>query len=271
MLKAWRAYKALSDEQKKIIKEKQLKLRKPVDETIALLQPIVDTAKMSKGFGPGCVMALAILAGIGGLIYGSNENWPGSKMLTLVLICGAIFVVSLILRLMTPKIDLSDNLRACVMPMLYIFREDVEPGEPMELTLDLRKPMIKEKLVREEKPRDRLTEKFYNDPWMSADAVLVDGSRLRWSVVDTLRYRSVTKKGRSGKWKTKVKLSKKCAVDVELTVRNKAYEVSGGEAGEKKTTLTASKKMKHDGAGPVDPKDIIEVITDLFKRVSPAK
>jgi hypothetical protein len=271
MLKAWRAYKALNEEQKQIIKEKQLKVRKPVDETIALLQPIVDTAKASAGFGPGCVMALAILAGIGGLIYGSNENWPASKMWTLVLICGGIFTVCLILRLMTPKIDLSDNLRACVLPMLYVFREDVDPGEPLELTLDLRKPMIKEKLVREEKPRERLTEKFYNDPWMSADAVLVDGSRLRWSVIDTLRHRSVTKKGRSGKWKTKTKLSKKCNVDVELTVRNKAYEVSGGEAGEKKTTLTASKKMKHDGAGPVDPKDIIEVITDLFKRVSPAK
>jgi hypothetical protein len=189
----------------------------------------------------------------------------------LLFICGAIFTVCLILLLMTPKIDLSDNLRVCVLPMLYVFREDVEPGEPMELTLDLRKPMAREKLVREEKPRERLTETYYSDPWMSADAVLVDGSRLRWSVVDTLRHRSVTKKGRSGKWKTKTKLSKKCAVDVELTVRNKSYEVSGGEAGEKKTTLTASKKMKHDGAGPVDPKDIIEVITDLFKRVSPAK
>jgi hypothetical protein len=174
--------------------------------------------------------------------------------------------------LKTRKIDVSDNLRGAVLPMLYVLRDDFDPNEGMELTLDLRQPMVKEKLLREVKPRDRMTETFYNDEWMSAEGVLVDGSKLRWSVADVIRHRSVTKKTASGKWKTKTKDSKKCNVDVELTVRNKSYEVSGtAHAGEKKTTLKTSRTIKLAGLTATDPKVILEVIAELFKRVDPAK
>jgi len=273
MLKAWRAYKALSDEQRGIIEQKQVKLNRPVDELIALLKPIAD---MDKLVPSGCGVALAMFGCVALAIVlnivAEAMNWPGWTKGVGVLVCIGLFVGILIMFLKTRKIDVSDNLRGAVLPMLEIFRDDFDPGESMELALDLRQPMAKEKLLREVKPRERLTETFYSDPWISAGATLVDGSRLRWSVIDTIRHRSVTKKTARGKWKTKTKDSKKCNVDVELTVRNKAYSVSGqGEAGEKKTTLSASKTMKLPGVAATDPKLIIEVITELFQRVSPAK
>lgn len=273
MLKAWRAWKALTEEQRQIVRDKQVKLVRPVDELIALLKPIADMDKDLSGAGAsvGCTLALAFVAGVIGLVVGTANNAPGWMVVVWCLLCAVAFFVPLIIYLSTRGIDVSDNLRLGALPMLYVLRDDIDPKEAVELHLDLRRPMCKEKFVREDKPRERMTEKFYNDPWMSAEAILIDGSRLRWSVVDTLRHRTRTKKSRSGKYKTKTKDSRKCTVDVELAVRNKSYAVSGGEAGEKRTTLTAKKTYKLAGVVATDPKYILEPITELFQQVSPVK
>jgi len=273
MLKAWRAYKALNEEQKQIIEQKQVRLVRPIDEMIALLKPIGDMDKLvTSGCQVGCIMFIVVAAAIGSQIGAESINAPGWLRVVTLLILAVLFFFPLVMYLKTRKIDVSDNLRGAVLPMLYVLRDDFDPNEGLELTLDLRQPMAKEKLLREDKPRDRMTETFYNDAWMSAEGVLVDGSRLRWSVVDVIRHRSVTKKTSSGKWKTKTKDSKKCNIDAELTVRNKAYEVSGAaDTGEKKTTLTASKTIKLAGVTATDPKVILEVIAELFQRVQPAK
>jgi hypothetical protein len=274
MLKAWRAWKALTEEQRQLIAQGQVTLSRPIDETIALLKPIADMDKLLGTGGCatlGCTTFAAIFLGIAGnsaIIAAGLPSWLTYVWLAL---WAVVFLFTLVMYLKTRNIDVSDNLRNAVMPMLYVLRDDIDPQRPVELTLDLRAPMAKEKLLRTEKPRERMTETFYNDAWIAADATLIDGSRLRWSVVDTIRHRSVTKKGRSGKWKTKTKDSKKCSVDVELTVRNKSYEVEGGEAGEKKTSLSASKTMKLASANAVDPQVVLEVITDVFRRVQPAK
>ena len=274
MLKAWRAYKALNEEQRQIIAQKQVKLTRPIDELIALLKPIADMDKVLGSGGCaqlGCTFFAAIFLGIAGNSAIIAMNLPGWLVFVWIGLWAALFVFTLVMYFKTRNIDVSDNLRISIMPMLYVLRDDIEPRESVELVLDLRAPMAKEKLLRTEKPRERLTETFYSDPWMSAEAILVDGSRLRWSVTDLIRHRSVTKKTRSGKWKTKTKDSKKCSVDVELTVRNKSYEVQGGEAGEKKTSLSDKKTMKLTSANAVDPQVVLGVITDLFRRVQPAK
>jgi len=274
MLKAWRAWKALNDEQREIVAQKQVKLVKPIDELIALLKPIADMDKLLGSGGCamlGCTTFAAIFLGIVGNSAVIAAGLPSWITLVWFALWIGVFIYTLVMYLKTKKIDVSDNLRGAVMPMLYVLRDDFDPQEPVELKLDLRAPMAKEKLLRVDKPRERLTETFYSDPWMSADAVLVDGSRLRWSVVDTIRHRSVTKKGRSGKWKTKTKDSKKCSIDVDLTVRNKAYEVQGGEAGEKKTSLSVVGATMKASANAIDPKIVLEAIAELFQRVSPAK
>lgn len=273
MLKAWRAYKALNEEQKQIIEQKQVRLVRPIDELIDLLKPIGDMDKLvPSGCTVGCSMVIVVAAAIGSQIGAEAINAPAWLRILTLLVLAVLFFLPLVMYLKTRKIDVSDNLRGALLPMLYVLRDDFDPKEGMELTVDLRQPMAKEKLLREEKPRERMTETFYNDAWMSAEGVLIDGSKLRWSIVDVIRHRTVTKKTARGKWKTKSKDSKKCNVDAELTVRNKAYEVSGeAEAGEKKTTLTVSRTIKLAGANATDPKVILEVIAELFKRVEPAK
>jgi hypothetical protein len=273
MLKAWRAYRSLDSEQKGLIAQKQIKLRRPIDELIALLKPIADMDAQLSGRGAmtGCLMVLAIPLALITQAMAESFDWPASLRWILFIGCAALFFVPLYMYVKTRPLDVSDNLRGAVMPILYVFRDDIDPQHPVELALDLRQPTDKAKLLREEKPRERLTEKFYSDPWLAAEAVLIDGSRLRLNVTDTIRHRTRTKKSSSGKWKTKTKNSKKCDIDVELTVRNKAYAVRGGEAGEKKTTLTANKTLKLDGITPTDPKVIVEVVAGVFRQLSPAK
>jgi hypothetical protein len=271
MLKGWRAYKALSSEQRQMIDTKQVKLHAPIDEAISSLKGIADMDKYMtwSATGVGCTMALAAIAAI--FLTPVLYSFMQPLGILWLVICALFFLVPLIVYRTTRKIDVSDNLRLSALPMLYVFRDDIDPMEPVDLELDLRQPMCKEKFVREAKPRERLTEKYYSDPWMSANVILVDGSRLRWSVTDTLRHRSVTKRTSRGKYKTKTKESKKCDIDAEVTVRNKAYEVQGGDVEGKKTTLTASKTIKIGDTKPTDPKVIIEVIASLFQRVQPAK
>lgn len=273
MLKAWRAWKALSDEQRKIIRQKQVKLHRPIDELLALLQPVADMDKQMTwtGFGVGCTMFLVFVLGMFGSIFLGNMFDSSLPAVLWGLLCAAFFFGPLVIYRATRDVDISNNLRSSALPMLYVLRDDFDPKEPVQLTLDLRQPMSKEKKLREEKVHANTTDTYYNDAWMSAEAVLVDGSRLKWSVAETLRHRSRTKRSSSGKYKTKTKDSHKCSVEVELAVRNKSYAVTGGEAGEKRTTLTSSKTFKLAGSEPVNPKYILEAITDLFLSVSPVK
>ncbi len=274
MLKAWKIFRSLNAEQRSIVEQKQINLNRPIGELVELLGPIadMDTNMSNAGCSTGCTMFIVVALCIGGNILANAFNLPGPVHLIWTLLCAFLFFAPLVIYLKTRNFNVSDNMRVTALPLLHLLREDADPGEAMHLEIDLREPMSKEKLLRTEKPRERMSQSFYRDPWMNAELILVDGSRLRWSIDDMLRHRTVTKKARSGKWKTKTKDSRKCSVDVELTVRNKSYEVRGAsEAGEKKSTVTASRTMKVDGANPTDPKVIVEVITEVFEKLSPAK
>ncbi len=274
MLKAWKISRSLNSEQRSIIEQKQVKLNRPIGELIELLQPIanMDTNMSNAGCSTGCSMFVVVAVAIGGNVAGTAMNLSRSVLSAWFLFCVVLFFAPLVIYLKTRNLNVSDNLRVTGLPLLHLLREDADLTEAMHLELDLREPMAKEKLVRTESPRQRMSEKYYRDPWMRAELVLADGSRLRWSIDDMLRHRTVTKKASSGKWKTKTKDSRKCTVDVELTVRNKFYEVAGAsETGEKKSTLTASKTMKIAGSEPANPKLIVEVISDVFQQLRPAK
>src|SRR5207253_257359 len=108
----------------------------------------------------------------------------------------------------TRKIDLSNNFRQFALPVLTIFREDFDAAKPVRLRLNLDPPTAKSKLTGELPPYKKgvyhkIVDKTYVDPWMSATAVLVDGTRLSWDVTDNIVVRSKTKKNARGKYKMK--------------------------------------------------------------------
>jgi hypothetical protein len=276
VLNVWRAYKSLNDEQRRIVRGKQIQLNRPIGETMDLFRGVAECDALTgkARTRAGCTAALAGVLLIPVFFLAGNAGFAVAvAIFTLVLI---VFIVALAGYIWTRGIDISDNLGGFAMPVLAVFRDDIDASEPVALELDLRAADIKEKLDRTAKDNvggAKIVDSYYVDPWMKCEAMLVDGSRVRWSVVDTLRVRKKTRT-RGGKTKTKTKYAKKCEVDVEVTIRNKTYAVDAADAvdkGDKKTTLRESRVAKSEGNEPSDPRLLIEAVAEVYRGVTPVK
>jgi hypothetical protein len=152
----------------------------------------------------------------------------------------------------------------------------------VRLDLDLSSPTVKIKKQSESAPfalgvYHKVIDTMYLDPWMKAEAVLVDGSKLSWSVTETIRERKKTKRNARGKYKMKTKYSKKTEVEVELGLKKKLYEVTAGPAeaevtsDEKRSTVRLERRLKTDSLEPVDPRALIDLVADVYRSASPVK
>ena len=241
----------LNSDQAKVVREKQVSLHRPIDDLRSILGPVAqyDAAGDTSRRNVGCTGAAAIVLGVVGLFV----FWPVGLVLL------AAGVVLLIVWSRKKNEDISDNLRKCAVPLLVALREDFS-GDAIALKLDLRPPMSPAKQTSKEKV-DKVTTTIYSDPWMSGEGVLHDGSRLRWSVVETIIEKSYWKRGSSGKMKSKTKRKKHVEIEADLTLKAKNY----GE----KQTLHGEQKVKRDTVDPIPPDVIINVIADLYRQAQP--
>jgi len=243
---------------------KQVSLHRPVADLIGILNPVAqyDAAGDTSRKTMGCGGAAAIVVGV---IFLFVNTIPFHLVIALLLLAGGAVLAALAIRKRSE--DLSDNLRKCAVSFLVALRDDFG-SDPIEVKLDLRPPLSKEKQTSKEKV-NKVTTTIYTDPWLSLDGVLADGSRLRCAVVETIVERSYWKRGSSGKQKLKTKRKKRVEIDVDLTLRTKTY-AAGEATDEKKTTLHADAKLKRDGVDPIPPDEIINVIAGLYAQVRPA-
>jgi len=267
----------LTDEQMGIVREKQVKLNRPLAETIAFLAPLAkwDAAAGTARSRIGCGAALVLVAAIVSLVLAGNFGKLLGVFAVLLLILGIGLIV---LWSKKKKEDLSDNLRVTAIPFLAALREDFG-AEPVALNLDLRLPLSKEKQTGVQSNgsglrKDVLT--TYVDPWMSGEGLLTDGSRLQWSVVDTYHERKRWKKGSSGKYKQKTKTKKKTEVDVTVTLKMKRYDVGSFDAadvkhGENKNVVRISHKIARADALPTPHDEILKAIAGIFRELRPAQ
>jgi len=241
----------LNSEQTNVIREKQVTLQRPINDLLEILGPVAqwDAAGDTSRKTLGCTAAAAIVIGV---ILCFVLWWIGVPLL-------AAGIVLIVVWSKKKSEDISDNLRKCAVPLLVALREDFS-GDPIELKLDLRPPMSPIKQTSKEKV-DKVTTTIYTDPWMSGDGVLHDGSRLRWSVVETIIEKSYWKRGSSGKSKLKTKRKKHVEIEAGLTLKAKNY----GE----KQTLRGEQKVKRDTIDPISPDVIINVIADLYRQAQP--
>jgi hypothetical protein len=251
----------LNAEQARVVQMKQVSLHRPINDLIEILGPVAqfDAAGDSSRTKFGCGAGIAIILG---LILLFVDTIPFHLFLALGLIAAGVVLIVVWNRKKSE--DISDNLRKCAVPLLVALRDDFG-SDPIEVKLDLRPPLSKEKQTSKAKV-DKVTTTIYTDPWMSGDGVLADGSRLRWSVVDTIVEKSYWKRGSSGKQKLKTKRKKRVEIDVDLTLRGKTYDVGD----EKKQTMHADAKLKRDTVDPIPPDEIINVIAGLYAQVRPA-
>lgn len=276
---AWKTYRSLSAEQKAILSEKKLDLRRPVDELLALLKPLAacDNVANKSQTRFGCTFGLMIVVSIAAFIVASNIGW--NAVVTSVFVLSLVVMIgSFVLWRWLKSIDVSNNLRSFVVPVLTLFREDFDAKSPVHLRLDLSSPTAKEKKTAESEPYKhgvyhKVIDTTFVDPWMSADALLVDGTKLSWSVTDRIRERKKTKKNPRGKIKTKTKYRKVSDLEVQLALRTKSYALANAElsADGKRSKVEVERSVKVDSLDPIDPRALIDAITEVYRAARPAK
>lgn len=278
-MSAWTTYRSLSAEQKAILKQKKLDLRQPVDQLLALLRPLAacDSVANKAQHKMGCTLALMILATLIGIVVLAKIGWGPVTLAVFGLLVLTTFASAFFYSWLR-GIDVSDNLRSFVVPVLALFREDFDPRVPVHLRLDLSSPTTKPKKTAESKPYKqgryhRVIDTMYLDPWMSADAMLVDGTKLSWSVTDRIRERQKTKKNARGKSKTKTKYKKVSDLEVRLALRTRSFSVANAElsADGKRSKVEVERRVRTDSLAPIDPRTLIDAITDVYRAARPTK
>jgi hypothetical protein len=275
----WQSYRSLNGEQKQIIHHKQLDLNRPVDEILGILKPIAafDAAEAKVGKW-GCLAILAVVVAFLFGVFGGEV--PRLIRLPIVLALLAWGVFGIIFWIWASRIDVSDYLRGFVVPLLTLFREDINRKEPMHLRLDLRAPTDKAKRQSVGKPYSKgayykIIDTTYLDPWLEADALFADGSRVHWAVTDTVVKHDKTKKT-GGKYKSKTKYTRKSDIDLEVTLRKKEYAVdavAGAKVkqGERSTTVKMSHTIKTKDIAPLPVRTMVDAMAGVYKSAQPVK
>lgn len=192
--------------------------------------------------------------------------------------------------------DLANDFRLCLPPLLDALAEDVEKKARVQMTLDLA-GATKAKITQTGKiPPGRfrkIIETVYHDPWCHMAAPLADGSQLVLDIANELtsHERHWTKRGRRGKIKFKKKTKWRKVVVVSAAVVPNAErlawdtgEVSAQSATEK--LKLAEKKgaqvcrlirkfkfsaVNEQPAGVVEPKELVGMFMHLFTLLQPAE
>lgn len=274
---AWKTYRSLSAEQKQILSRKQLEINRPVDAILALLKPLASCDAMANKVQTrfGCTFGIAIVVSIGLAIFFSNIGWSAFTLAAIA----AVVVVTIgtgWFYVWLRGIDVSNNLRSFA--VLSLFREDIDPKHPVHLRLDLGQPTAAQKKTGESAPYKegayhKIIDTTYVDPWMSAEAVLVDGTKLSWSVSDRIRERKKTKRNARGKYKTKTKYTKKTDVEVALALRTNRYVLADADvsADGKRSKVQIQRSVRSESLDPVDPRALIDAITDVYRNARPMR
>ena len=276
---AWNTYRSLNPEQKQILAKKQLNVNRRADELLALLKPLAacDSVANKAQTRFGCTFGVMIVVTIGAVILFSNLGWGPLTLGALVLVLAVTIGAGWFWRWLA-NLDVSNNLRQFVVPVLALFREDIDPNKPVHLRLDLSSPTAATKKTSESDPfkqgqYHKVIDTMYLDPWMNAEAVLVDGTKLSWSVTDRIRERKKTKRNARGKYKSKTKYTKKIDLDVQLALRTKTYAVAGADvSGDgKRSKVEVQRSIRTESLEPIDPRLLIDAVIEVYRAARPAK
>ena len=181
------------------------------------------------------------------------------------------------------NVDIGNNFRLVALPFLSVLKQDIDPDQTLTVRIDLRDALHASKKKRTGNPYAdgayyRVIDTTYLDPWFHGKAVLADGSRLMWTVYDTIVKSTRTKKTASRKTKTKTRHVKRSQVAIALTVPNKIYGVARAPApegtklavavGAKRSTIRLVRKLKTQSLDPVDPALLIDAVSGAYRQIT---
>ncbi len=285
-MNAYAAYRALTAEQKQILRTKQIAGAHTPSEWLALLAPVAAYDQSGDKLRKvGCILlVISVFALFASLFLLGMVPLLGVPLLALSL---AVLITTALIYMTTSKLDVKIDLNKFVLPVLAILREDAAPGRALRLALDMRGSTAQEKQVSQSQPYaagayHKVVATFYQGPWMSGDVALADGSRLSWRIVDAVRELKKTKRNARGKTKTKTSHKQKTHLYVQLGLPDSRYVVPPGPAaeskdklevtpGEKRHTVKLHRVVETRELATPEPQQLLDLIAAAFSRATPAK
>ena len=280
-------YADLDADQRRIVQEKRVALTLGVRPLLELLLPLArfdaagDRSRartrrwMMRGF-------------VGTFVGGIALVMSGASLVVAPIPMGAaLLALGAGLRYRRLRhLDLSDNLRVLVLPLLTVLAEETAPDSPVTLQLDLRPSNSPDKLLSSSGARAEgrylIVERSYRDPWLTGQAELPRGVRLGWTIVDDVVEQKKTGRNARGKTKIKTKFKKRSAMTVTVALPAGSYAVAdaavvgGGDAEsvslksrEKRQTFTVTRVVKVASLAPPDAGQLLDLVAAAYRRVTP--
>jgi hypothetical protein len=284
MIATFKALRALSPEQKKILEAQKVSGKHTprwlLDTLRALAEfdALSDKSRTRIGVQIGiCVVALvaSVIMAANGLTF---------MLLVALLAIGLAIYLAINLRRLS-KLDLSNNFRIVAMPFFAVLNQDMAPGAELDLELDLSSPTAKNKKGKTSVPYKKgayhkVVDTYYADPWFRGSAKLADGSVLTWDVADDITTSSRTKRTSRGKLKMKSAARKVTHLTVGVALPTDTYAIGTGPIadgdkfkfveGEKRNTIKLGRKIKAKSLEPMTARDLIDIVGEAYLRAKPA-
>jgi hypothetical protein len=278
--------RSLSDEQKKILKERQFAGSRPLEDLITLIEPLAlhDEGADKWRWAFGCAAPFAYAAtGISAVL---TLMIPALGIPLVIFLTASIALT--IAKTWLGRFDLSNNVRGLALPFFMDLKEKA-PGSRIEVTLDLRPPNHQSKVLLRKKPYRgggywRVVETHFHDPWFKGTARLTDGGTLQWNVEDLLielrryevRRRSNRRSGRS--LLARMKYSRQSMISVRLSLPRKDYvvvEASGTTDVEVEQTaldinVNIVRKHESETIEPPPASILLDAVAEAYRQVRPA-
>jgi len=281
------SYWALTPDQKHFLRERQIDDAQPLDTWHAFFAPLAkydlhgDKAQKIAGIAAG----VAAVSAFGAFMMGF--------FLPIGLSLIVLFIISLAIYFTLKKNNVPDVLREFLLPVLAVLQQDLPPGEPVHLCLDLggltdakqTEPPPHATDYPSQSGYPRIRETYFADPWLTGGTQLVDGSRLTWDITDRVRKRKVTKRNPRGKIKTKHKYKTKRRIDVRLQAPAYHYALNPIEThgidvevstrpGTKRNAVKARRTITTKGEGfygipSMDPQPFLDTVAYAYRGVTP--
>jgi hypothetical protein len=225
------------------------------------------------------------IAAAGQVVLGLFASiWFGKAAVAYALLMLVVAVALAIVWQRLRMVDISNNFAETALPFLAIVKQDMEPDQTLDVDIDLSPAVRRSKRGSVSKPYKRgaytkIVDTIFHDPWFSGTARLADSSVLRWRVTDEVRRSKRTKRNPRGKYKFSTRHAKRSLVEIALSLPNRTYSVQDSRqrvarlavaTGDKRSTIRLGRKVKSRSLDPVDPRELIDLVSEAYGRAGPA-
>jgi hypothetical protein len=219
-------YSTLDSEQIKFVESKKIENTLKMKRWLEFLQPIAqmdklnDRSRKSKSTG----MIFIIIGMVISLFIGFA--FPPFFIALLIL---TILLIIQIKKLNTlKKLDIGNHLRLFLMPFLVVLKEESSDDAKAKIIFDASPSTSPNKLVKTTSNNNsgypKIKTSLYNHPWLDAEMMLADGTAIKFDFTDFVARKDITKRGSSGKIKSKVKIKIKHNLGIKISFRKDRYQ-----------------------------------------------